>query len=343
MRADGRFTMADVARLAGVSVSTVSNVVNNKDIVSPELTAKVHHAIEATGFSPNRAARGLRLGCSETIGMVFPDVTNSLYAEIVRGVEDEAIKNGYELMFCNSNWQADLERRHLDVLQAQGVDGILLVPCNSYAAREVLVLNYPPIVFVDCLPLGAKVNCVVTNNSEASYEAIRYLLCLGHRKIAVIAPGLTVTTLIDRMEGYRKAMQEAGVAMLSEYTLQCDPSVEGGRRSGHILFKLPEPPTAIFSLTNRITLGISQALRELRIPCPERVSLIGFDDPDWASVFSPTVTAIDQPAYQIGKSSVQLLLKSIRSAGSKAVNEAHQVLVKSNLRIRESTGPVPKS
>jgi DNA-binding LacI/PurR family transcriptional regulator len=145
------------------------------------------------------------------------------------------------------------------------------------------------------------------------------------------------------MEGYRKAMQEAGVPIRTEYILQSDASVEGGRRSGHNLFKLPEPPTAIFSLTNRITLGILQALRELRIPCPERVSLIGFDDPDWASVFSPTVTAIDQPAYQIGKSSVQLLLKSIRSTGSKAANAAHQVQVKSILRIRESTGPVLKT
>jgi DNA-binding LacI/PurR family transcriptional regulator len=167
------------------------------------------------------------------------------------------------------------------------------------------------------------------------------LLGFGHRKIAVIASGLTVTTLIDRMEGYQKAMQEAGVPIRMEYTLQGDGTIEGGRRNGHKLFQLPEPPTAIFSLTNRLTLGVLQALRELRIPCPERVSIIGFDDPDWATVFSPTVTAIDQPAYQIGKASVQLLLKSIRSAGGKAANEAHQVLVKSNLRIRESTGPVP--
>ncbi len=343
MGVGGRFTMADVARLAGVSVSTVSNVLNKKDIVSPELAAKVHHAIKAVGFSPNRAARYLRKGRSETIGMVFPDVTNPFYAEIVHGVEDEAIKNGYELMFCNSNWQADLERKRLDALQAHRVDGILLVPCNSYAAREVLVLNYPPMVFVDCLPLEAKVNCVVTNNLEASYEATRYLLGLGHRKIAVIASALTVTTLIDRMEGYRKAMQEAGLPMRMEYMLQGDGTIEGGRRNGHNLFELPEPPTAIFSLTNRLTLGVLQALWELRIPCPERVSIIGFDDPDWATVFNPTITAIDQPAYQIGKSSVQLLLKSIRSTGSKPANEALQIQVKSNLRIRESTGPVPKT
>jgi LacI family transcriptional regulator len=342
MEEGSAFTMADVARLAGVSVSTVSNVLNNKAVVSPELTARVQQAIKAIGFSPNRAARGLRRGRTEIIGMVIPDVTNPFYAQVVRGVEDTAIKNGYELMVCNSNRQPDLERRHLDALQAQRVDGILLVPSNTYAAREVLVRNYPPIVFVDCFPLDSKVNCVVTDNIGASYEAVRYLIGLGHRKIAVITAELTYTTMIDRMEGYRKAMQEAGIPIRLEYTAKSATEIEGGYRSGLNLFRLTEPPTAIFSLNNRMTLGILQALRELGIPCPERVSIMSFDDPDWATVFSPTLTAIEQPSYQIGISSVQLLLKSIRSAASKTANETQRVEIKSKLLIRESTGPVPK-
>jgi DNA-binding LacI/PurR family transcriptional regulator len=271
--------------------------------------------------------------------MVIPDVTNPFYAEIVRGVEDEAIKNGYQLMVCNSNRLADLERRHLDALHAQRVDGILLVPSNSYVAREVLVRNYPPIVFVDCFPFDSKVNCVVTGNVEASYEAVRYLIGLGHRKIAVISAELTYTTMIDRMEGYRKAMQEAGIPLRMEYTVQSKTDIEDGHRSGYNLLRLEEPPTAIFSLNNRITLGVLRALRELRIPCPERVSIISFDDPDWASLFSPTLTAIEQPSYQIGTSSVDLLLKSICSPSSKATIEAKKVELTSKLLIRESTGP----
>jgi len=274
--------------------------------------------------------------------MVIPDITNPFYAQIVRGVEETGIKNGYELMVCNSSLKPDLERRRLDALQAQRVDGILLLPSSSYAARDVLARNYPPIVFVDCFPIGSKVNCVVTDNIEASYKVVRYLIGLGHRKIAVISAELTYSTTIDRMEGYRKAMQEAGIPIRLEYTVQSTSNIEGGHRSGLRLLKLNEPPTAIFSLNNRITLGILQAFRELRIPCPERVSIISYDDPDWAVALTPGLTTIKQPMYQIGAASAQLLLKVIRSAGSKVAKEVQQVQLTSKLIIRESTGPAPE-
>jgi LacI family transcriptional regulator len=337
------YTMADVARLAGVSVSTVSNVLNNQAIVSPELTGRVRKAIEALGFSPNSGARSLRMGQTRIIGMVIPDITNPFYGQITGGVEEAAIKNGYELMVLNSKRQPDLERRHLNALRAQRVEGILLNPCNSYTARDVLLRNHPPIVFVDCVPLDSKASCIVTNNFEAAHEATRYLIGLGHRRIAIITAELTYSTMIERMEGYQRAMQEAGIPIRSEYTRQSATEVESGHRCGLSLFRLPEPPTAIFSLNNRIGLGILRALKELDIPCPERVSVMIFDDPDWASVFSPSLTAIEQPAHKMGMSAVQLLLKSIRSAGGKAEDEAQRVQLESRMHIRESTGPAPRN
>lgn len=336
------YTMADVARLAGVSIATVSNVLNNQAIVSVKLTAKVQQAIEALGFSPNRGAQSLRLGHTKIIGMVIPDITNPFYGEITGGVEEAAIKNGYELMVCNSKRQTELERRHLDALRAQRVDGILLNPCNSYTARDTLLRNQLPIVFVDCIPLDSKANCVVTNNLEASREATRYVIGLGHRRIAIITAELTYSTMIERMEGYRRAMQEAGIPVRSEYMRKCATEVESGHRSGLSLFRLPEPPTAIFSLNNRIALGVLRALKELEIPCPEQVSVMTFDDPDWASVFNPSLTAIEQPAHQMGISAVRLLLKCICSADGKADGDVRRVQLKSCLHIRESTAPAPK-
>jgi DNA-binding LacI/PurR family transcriptional regulator len=281
------------------------------------------------------------MGKTRIIGMVIPDVTNPFYAQVARGVEDATVNNGYELMVCNSKRQADLERRALNVLRAQRVDGILLNPSNSYVARDVLVRNRPPIVFVDCVPLGSKVNCVVTDNIEASHEAIRYLVGLGHRRIAIITAELTYSTMIERMEGYRKALHEAGLPLQLEYTVQSATDIESGHQCGLSLFRLPEPPTAIFSLNNRITLGVLRALKELGVPCPERVSVIGFDDPDWAAVFNPSITSIEQPTYDIGKRAVELLLQSIRAAEEEAEAEAVQVLLKSCFHIRESTGPAP--
>jgi DNA-binding LacI/PurR family transcriptional regulator len=196
--------MRDVAGLAGVSLSTVSAVVNNKGIVSPELAARVRQAIEAIGFNPHAGARGLRSGRTHIIGLIIQDLTNPFFVEIMQGVEEEAQQNGYEVMVCNSNDRPDLERRHLNAMQAQRVDGILLAICDSYAAREIPVRNLPPIVFVDCIPLKKSVKSVVTNNFDASYEAIKYLVGLGHHKIVVVSGRSVHSTSIDRVEGCRK-------------------------------------------------------------------------------------------------------------------------------------------
>jgi LacI family transcriptional regulator len=337
------YTMRDVARLAGVSISTVSAVVNNKAIVSSESTALVQKAIEALGFTPHGGARGLRTGRTHILGFVVQDITNPFFVEALRGVEDEALKHGYEVMVCNSNDRPDLELRHLKALYAQRVDGVLLAPVDSYSARELLVRDRAPIVFIDCVPMKAKVSCVVTDNFDAAYEATRHLVGLGHRRIAVISGKLTHSTSIDRVEGCRKALQESNLPVQEESVRQGDSHIESGYRIGLNLLQSSEPPTAIFTLNNRMALGILRALRELRIACPERVSVMSFDDPDWAEVFAPSLTAIEQPTYEIGKSAVSLLLHSIQSTKDDGDVDTRQVLLKSTLRIRGSTGSAPKN
>jgi LacI family transcriptional regulator len=337
------YTMRDVARLADVSVSTVSAVVNDKGVVSPELTKRVEQAIEAVGFYPNRGARGLRTGRIFIVGLVVPDATNPFFVEVMRGVEDEALRNGYEVIVCNSNDNLNLERRNLESLQAQRVDGILFAPSDSYVAREVLARLQAPVVFVDCIPIKAKVRSVVTDNLEAAYKATGYLISLNHQRIALISGRLVHSTSIDRAEGYRKAMQEANLPILEKYLQYGDSHIESGYQIGLNLFKSSDPPTAIFSLNNRMTLGILRALRELGIACPDRVSVLTFDDPDWAAVFNPSITSIEQPTHEIGKRAVELLLQSIRAAEEEVEVKAAQFVLKSLFQIRESTGPAPKA
>lgn len=336
------YTMRDVARLAGVSVSTVSAVVNKKGIVGPELTAVVQKAIAAMNFSPHAGARGLRIGRTHILGLVVQDITNPFFVEALRGVEDEAIKRGYEVLVCNSNDQPELELRHLNALHTQRVDGVLLATCDSYAARQALVPGRAPIVFIDCVPMRADVNCVVTDNFDACYNAIRYLIGLGHERIAVICGRLVHSTSIDRVEGCRKAMQETNLPVREESLRQGDSHIESGYRIGFNLFQSVDPPTAIFTLNNRMALGILRALRELNISCPEQVSVMSFDDADWAEVFNPSLTTIKQPTYEIGKTAVQMLLDSIQSAGEEPDSKPRQVLLKSTLCIRGSTAPVAR-
>ena len=158
-------------------------------------------AIKAMGFSPHSGARGLRSGKTHILGLVVPDITNPFFVEALRGVEDEAIHHGYEVMVCNSNDQTELELRHLNALFAQRVDGILLATADSYAARHTPLHDGAPIVFVDCIPLNAAVNRVVTDNFEAAYGAMRYLIDLGHRRIAVISGRIVHSTSLLRVEG----------------------------------------------------------------------------------------------------------------------------------------------
>jgi LacI family transcriptional regulator len=337
------YTMRDVARLAGVSISTVSAVVNNKGIVSPELTAVVQKAITAMDFSPHAGARGLRSGRTHILGLVVQDITNPFFVDALRGVENEAIKYGYEVLVCNSNDQPDLELRHLNALHTQRVDGVLLAPSDSYAARQALVRDRAPVVFIDCVPMKAEVNSVVTDNFDACYNAIHYLTDLGHRRIAVICGRLVHSTSIDRVEGCRKALQEMNLPVRQESLRQGDSHIESGYHIGLDLFRSPDPPTAIFTLNSRMALGILRALRELEIPCPDRVSVMSFDDPDWAEVISPSLTTIEQPTYEIGKAAVSLLLQSIQANRAGTDLESRQILLKSTLRVRESTAPAAKS
>ena len=331
-------TMREVAKFANVSISTVSAVINNKGIISPKLTARVLRAVRVLGYSPHQEARGLRVGRNHLIGMVIADVANPFYVGILRAFEHAAKDSGYDVMICDSDDQIDIEHRHLGALHARRVEGIVLAPVDSYAARAVALRSPVPMVFVDSVPLNAKVNCVVTNNSDASYEAINYLLSLGHQKIAVISRRPFQSTTIERLEGYQRAMQEASLPVREEYILTDEHEIEGACACGHRLLKSSDPPTAIFSINNRMSLGMMQALRELPIPCPERISVIGFDDPDWSVVSNPALTSIRQPADEIGKGAAELLLRAIESAGDEVGMEPERVLLKASLQIRESTG-----
>lgn len=183
--------------------------------------------------------------------------------------------------------------------------------------------------------------CVVTDNFDAAYKATRYLIGLGHQRIAIISGRVVHSTIIDRVDGYRKAMQEANLPIRQEYMTQGNSRIDSGYHFGLMLMNSPEPPTAIFTLNNRMTLGILQAIRELKVPCPERVSILSFDDSDWAAVSNPALTAIQQPTYEMGKRAMQLLVESMNSTGNGSEPGPQQILLKSTLQIRESTAPPP--
>lgn len=340
-------TIQDVARLAGVSTATVSAVINGKRGVSERLTRRVQHAVQALNYQPDHVARSLRVKRTHTIGMVMPQIGSLFFADVLRGAEDLATQEGYNVLICNSRGDANQEKAHLAMLVSRRVDGILLASEDPHFAYHWFSPRNLPLVLFDRIPGGFKGTVVTTDNTAASYEATRYLIRLGHQRIAVIAGPPDISTSNERIDGFRTAMSEAGLIVREEYFKRGNYKLEAGYECALELLRASLPPTAIFSLNYEMTLGLLRAIAESGLQCPQQVSVLGFDDFvagidgfSWATMFSPKLTTVAQASYELGRRATEVLLKKIKLSGTGTEeNEEGIVRLPATLRIRESTAP----
>jgi LacI family transcriptional regulator len=331
-------TMRDVARLAGVSTSTVSAVINDTVTVSPKRKAKVIRAMEALNYQPDAIARTLKTGRSKTIGIVVPDITNAFFPEVIRGADEAAQAAGYSVLLCDSREDAAVEERLLSALFSRRVDGVILACCVNSRAHELILRQRVPIVFVDDLPPVKSVNTVSTDNVQAGRIAAEHLISLGHKRIGMLAGHMTLSSHHDRLEGFRKAMQEAHLPILDEYLILGNVQVEDGLKAGYQLVDLPLPPTAIIASNNKLLLGVLQVLEERNILIPNDLSIIGIDDYLWNFHFNPRLTAVAQLTHQIGRKSFDMLVQLITQPLER---QTPPILLRipAELRIRNSTAP----
>ncbi len=329
--------MKDVARLAGVSIATVSAVLTGKKPVSKELRARIEDAMQALDYHPDQVARSLKKGSTNVVGMVIPDVTNPFFTELMRGAEEEARRTGMSVMLCNTDGDPEIEHHQINTLLAHRVDGILLSCADSFTPWERLERRKVPFVFFDRLPVGYKGAGVALDNREAAAEATRFLIGLGHRRIAIIAGAQNVSPGIARLEGFREAAEAAHLAVRTQYVRIGDFSIESGYQCGRELIALPSPPTAILSCNNKMTLGLMRAMAEEKVPCPDSVSVIGFDDFEWSANFSPRLTTVSQPTRAMGRKAMEMLLDQINAAAD--AGSPGTVMFPSQLIVRDSTAP----
>jgi DNA-binding LacI/PurR family transcriptional regulator len=332
-------TIRDVAKLAEVSLGTVSKVINGVHSVRPKLAQRVAAAMEALDYHPDYVARSLKIRRTQTIGVLVSDVANPFFTGVMRGIEGEARIHGYAVIFCDSNEDPELERSNLDTLFGRRVDGALIIPTNAHTAEQHLIRRRFPLVFIDRIPPNFRGSAVVADNLGAADEATRHFIGLGHERIAIITGTLSLSNGLDRLEGFRKALQQAGLPLHDDYLQRGDFLLESGYRCGLRLLQLPVPPTAILSCSNQMTLGLMRAMRELRIACPERVSILGFDDFDWADNVNPRLTTVAQPMLEMGQRAMQMLLLRMKSFGEGVIGEEEIVVLKTELRVRDSTAP----
>ena len=330
----------DVASTARVSVATVSAVVNNTAYVSPPLKARVEAAVKRLGYRPNLVARGLATQQSRTLGVIVPNIANPFWPEVVRGIEDEAHRRGYTLLVASGDDNPAKEARYLNMFLAKGVDGILLTKAAGPLARGVRAhiksSRIPVVQMMRSSPAIAG-DTVLVDERGGSYEAVTHLTRLNHRRIAMINGLPNVSTSKRRLAGYRDALADSGVAFDPALVAHGDFWIESGYRAGVEILK--KRPDAVFIANYLMTVGFMRALKQYQLRCPDDIAIVTCDDHPWLDSFTPRLTTVNLPKYELGQEGARLLLDRATSGESrKRPPRGRTIVLETTLCIRESCG-----
>ena len=308
-------TIKDVAKDAGVSIATVSHVINGTRRVSDELAQRVRASMAKLDYRPDSVARSLRTQRTHSIGLIISDISNPFFSVLARGAQDTAAEFGYSVIMCNTDEDPNKERLYLDLFRQRRMDGLLIAPVgNTSENLGFLTASRIPFVFVDRRISGVEAPAVLSTNVEGARTATQHLIEYGHTRIGIILGLEGTSTNEERYRGYQEALREAGLAEQQNLTVRGDFRVSGGIQCSNALLDLPEPPTAIFSLNNLTAIGVLCAIRERGLSFPEDVSVISFDSPWWMDrVISPALTCIKQKPYVLGQEGMKRLISRIES------------------------------
>ncbi len=330
--------MKDVADYAQVSVATVSRVINQNGYVSPKLQAKVRAAMEALNYHPSAPARSLRRQETMTIGVLVPQINHMFFGTLAFAIERTIFNGGYQALICSAEEDRDKEDAYIESLLRQRVDGVILVPTgHSPANIERLMRQNVPVVLLDrTLPGLEEVSRVTSDNEIGGYLGARHLLELGHRRIGLIGTSNHSTPMIQRLAGVNRAFAEFGLeydtGVLVASTLY---QYSAGYEATRGFFDSPQPPTAVFSFTDVMALGVLRAAAEMGLRVPGDLSVMGYDGLEMTAYSSPKLTTISQPVYAMGEAAAQCLLKQMRGE----LLEPQTIIFPAELVIRESTAP----
>jgi LacI family transcriptional regulator len=328
-------TINDIASKANVSVSTVSRVLSKqvkKYRISKDTEQLVLKAAKELNYRPNHIARGLRLKKTQTIGLIVPDISNPFFAYVTRMIQTFAYGVGYSLIVCNTDENLKTEIEQIELLRSKGVDGFIIMPVGvKYDHLAELLYDNIPLVLLDRCFDELQTNSVIVNDYKGAFEAIEHLLDYGHRRIAIIQGLPNTYTNSARLKGYKDALAKYNISLDENLIVGNDFRKENGYIETKILLKLENPPTAIFTTSDLITLGALQAISEEGYKIPDDISIVAFDDTDFAPFLSAPLTAVSQPKELMGEVAVKLLIEDMNSKGQK---EKKRIVLEPKLIVR---------
>ncbi|WP_317203419.1 LacI family DNA-binding transcriptional regulator [Janthinobacterium sp.] len=329
-------TMKQVAERAGVSTTTVSHVINNTRVVSADVRARVLGVIQQMRYVPSAVARSLKNDRTHTIGMMVPNNSNPYFAEVIRGIEDAAFKQGYNVILCNSYDDPGKQVAYIRVLMEKRIDGLILVASGSDAElTRFLAGDRLPTVLVDREIGGVAADFIEADHELGAYLGAKYLLELGHRAIACVAGPEKLLPSRDRVAGYRRALDEAGVAPRAEWLIYSDFTSAGGYRAFQQLLALAEPPSAICAGNDLMAIGGICAASEAGVRIPGQLSVLGYDDIAPAAYSNPPLSTISQPTREMGALTARILIERMLNPELPLRRE----LLQPSLVVRKSTAP----
>lgn len=329
-------SMNEVAKKAGVSVATVSRVLNNSTNVNEDTRARILKAIKALNYQPSRVAKRLRSKSvsSNLLGVLIPDIENPFYVDVLRGIEDVAYNHNYAIIMCNYGQDEKKEKLYLDILQSESIDGLIAAPANENDLQlKKMVSDGLPVVCVDRGLNDTDVDLVLVNNEKGAYLAVDHLIKSGYKRIAYISGMQTIPSSRYREVGYRKALEDNGMVYDANLVRYGNSKHRSGVELCEELLSLPIPPDALFTGNNLITLGALQTIHSHGLKIPSDIAIVGFDDMYWASSLNPPLTAVRQPAIEIGRRAGELLIQRIGDVGRAPI----QMMLNVELIERSST------
>lgn len=331
-------TIKDVARKAGVSIASVSRVINNKpEGLSPEKRKYIQQIIDEMGYTPSGLARGLITKRTSTIGLVIPDITNPFFPLMARGVEDGAQANGYGVFLCNTDGDPNREKQYISLLREKRADGIILTISQGTDAeyiRSVIGGNIP-FVLIDEPVICQDTYGIFFDNRKGGYLATKHLIEIGHRRIACLTGPYSSITSIERLDGYKQAIIEAGIAIDESIIMSGSYKEEVGFKCADALIKSCSGVTAIFSASDYLAIGVYKAAKVNGLKIPDDLSIVGFDDALNTQLIDPALTDIHQPTYEMGVKAVEMMLKLLSGCNIRK----KIITLEPQLIIRESTSP----
>ncbi|THF75652.1 LacI family transcriptional regulator [Cohnella fermenti] len=329
-----------MAQLAEVSTATVSHVINNTRFVSLETKEKVYRAMEQLDFRPNAVAQSLRSQRSNTIGLIVPmlpsDTSNFFFMTVAQGIQKTLKRRGYHMLLSNnSTEELEEEIEQIKLFNAKLIDGLIIASIAEDVGHLSETVNGKyPVVFIDRRPEGYKGDFILSDGFGATLQAVRELLDKGHKRIGFLSATLGISTSMERLEGYRKALEERGIAFDPALVREIPASFDNGRLAAQQLLDGTDM-TALFVANNVLTMGAMSYLQERRVRIPQELAVIGYDDYDWTKITTPPLTVIRQPSFELGEKAAEVMLSRIEEADGQE-EEPREYRLPAQLIVRDS-------